>query len=234
MDRFGRFNRMVLAGMAVLCLGAGCSGSEDSAVLARFALDIPEAGATESDDLLDAAGLYVLESWPAFVSVVVTGDDMEAQKALWPETPSQLTPGPTEVDLEVPVDPGGGRAVEAVAFLFEEQRPLCFVQTEPVVLDLSPGKTTELEIELVQAETGTVYVSAPGDVSKVGLVDLAAEVRLATAPVTSGEAAFEFAPIGRDLGLATLGTGGTWTLVPESKAVCHLSSATEECFLDLN
>jgi len=202
---------------ALLLAVASCSGRDDSMVAATLSIPVPQTNqhALETDSLTDEHGLYNLQSFPVFVMLRVSADDIEPAEALWPEEPADLAQvvgdEDVEVDFELEVDSGSARKVEVVAFLFYNNIPTCFLPENEHIVDLASGATHDLEIVLAPVPAGKISGAAGLETAEVWLVDLDTMVRLSRVVPTNKEYEFLSAPCNRTLAIATLDSQGAFS-----------------------
>jgi len=201
-----------------MVLPGACQSTDDSLVLARFSLPGVEEGESQGP-LRDADGIFDLQAYPLYVSLEVTGPDMEPAQAVWPAQADEFLPGTQEVELVLNVPAGTDRALTAVAFLMDGSETFSFQSQAPTVLELAAGTTTDVDLDLVELDAGTVTGAAPAQALQVWLVDALTMVRLAEVPADAGTFAVAGAPYGRQLLLVWTDGGGTVHLNPDETFV---------------
>ena len=180
---------------------SACTVPDPPVVTASFALDAPKSD-SPGTVLRDGNGLYDLQGFPAFVQVELTADDMSDMVQTWPDTPEDYVPGQTVVDLLFDVPAGNSRTLDAVVFVYQNEKPYTFTPDEPEVMDLTSGTTNDVTLNLEPVATGVVSGSADPEVTEVWLVDVSTMVRLDVAVPGAGKYTFTEAPFGRVLSIA--------------------------------
>jgi hypothetical protein len=202
--------RGILWATSLLLLLPACSEDRDETTLVTtvFAIDAPEGdgGATS---IRDENGIFDLQAFPAFVALSVDAADMDRMSTVWPEATDDFAVGEQTVELDLDVPAGAARQLGLTVFMFQQDRPHCFIEEEPYFLDLAPGSTPTLEVVPDVTGIGTVTGAAPDNASQVWLVDANTLVRLDRTMVEDNHFKFEYACAHRQLTLAWIdGDGG--------------------------
>ncbi len=178
-----------------------------------FAINAPE-GDGGSESIRDANGIFNLQAFPAFVAVTINGADMDRISALWPETTEEFAVGEQNVELELDVPAGASRDVRLAVFMFQQDRPHCFVEAEPYSIDLTPGGTPTLDIQPIDTGAGAIAGPAPDNATEVWLIDAETLVRLDRTMVAQGEFGFEHVCAIRQLTLGWVDSDNAFHLDP--------------------
>lgn len=204
-----------LLSLCLLLLAPACSEElpETTALTTVFAITAPE-GDGGSSTVRDDNGIFDLQAFPAFVALAVTAPDMDRESAAWPETSADFAIGEQTVELALDVPPGLQRQVHLTIFMFQQDRPHCFMEEKPYFIDLSPGGTPTLEIQPGNIGNGTVAGTAPASASQVWLIDAETMVRLDRTMVEDLHFEFKFACAHRELALAWLDNDGGFHFDP--------------------
>lgn len=209
-----------------LLLAAGCSEElpETTALTTVFAITAPE-GDGGAASVRDEHGIFDLQAFPAFVSISVTAPDMDPIAAAWPESAEEFAVGEQTVELSLDVPPGSERQVHLTLFMFQQDRPHCYMEEEPYFIDLTPGTAPTLEVKPGYTGIGTVSGTTTVDASQVWLIDLETMVRLDRTMVEKQNFEFENVCAHRQLALAWLDNDGVFhfdstdpfSLLPDEK-----------------
>ncbi len=205
----------IMLATSLLLLMSACSEDSDETTLVTttFAIDAPE-GDGGSSSIRDTNGIFDLQAFPAFVSLSVSASDMDLVSAVWPAETAEFLIGAQTVELSLDVPAGAARQVGLTIFMFQQDRPHCFMEEEPYFIDLAPGGTPTLEVQPGNTGEGTVSGTAPDDASQVWLVDAATLVRLDRTMVADNHFEFESACAHRQLTLAWLDSDGGFHIDP--------------------
>jgi hypothetical protein len=169
-----------LSSLLVVAVLASCGAEPGENTTVRLALDLPVAGNPLGIDtpLRDDLGLYDLSAHPIFLRLEVSANDLEEPALVdWPDDQDDLIAPAESVLLELEVESGDARQLDAVLFLVTDGTLAAYRADPSPTLNLSPGQVADVDLTLAELEYGTVSGSAEA-AAAVLWVDMATDVIL--------------------------------------------------------